>query len=126
MNHRKGSAPEIRAAEIEGRGSLDLALGGKINGDPTDSPPPRQVKTARQLPPRLQPRLLRRAEAAYYITASPSHFDELVAGGLMPKPKRLGERRVAWDRIEIDHAIDLLPTDGDAPDAGNTWADLDG
>ena len=42
----------------------------------------------------------------------------------MPKPKKLGERRLAWDVRAIDLAIDLLPVHGDDTDE-LTWSDVD-
>jgi len=41
----------------------------------------------------------------------------------MPKPRRLGEKRLAWDVRELDAAADALPHDGEelaAVDEG--WA----
>jgi predicted DNA-binding transcriptional regulator AlpA len=75
------------------------------------------------LPPPTR-RGLSRVEAAGYIGTSPSTFDKLVAGGLMPKPKRvLG--RVIWDARALDRAFDALPGDGDSADGDspepNEW-----
>ncbi|MCV9939521.1 hypothetical protein OIU35_24485 [Boseaceae bacterium BT-24-1] len=53
---------------------------------------------------------------------SPSKFGELVKKGLMPQPKRI-DRRVAWDRIALDRAIDALPGGDNADD--ESWADID-
>ncbi len=65
---------------------------------------------------------LRRHEAALYIGVGATKFDEMVADGRMPKPKRV-DGRVIWDRLALDLAFDDLP--GDAPEV-NTWAHLDG
>ena len=85
------------------------------------------MKPHARLPANLPPRLLIREEAAEYISVSPSHFDQLVASGRMPPPKRLGFRRLAWDRFELDAAIDALP--GGKADANGTssdgWGDVD-
>jgi predicted DNA-binding transcriptional regulator AlpA len=75
------------------------------------------------LPPTLAPRLISREAAAAYVCVSPNTFDRMVEQGLMPKPKRLGDRRVAWDVRELDAAIDRLPTET-APD-DETWSDID-
>ena len=37
----------------------------------------------------------------------------------MPRPKKLGERRLAWDVRAIDLAINLLPVHGDDTDEFN-------
>jgi predicted DNA-binding transcriptional regulator AlpA len=76
------------------------------------------------LPPTLAPRLIGREAAAAYISVSPTIFDDMVKDGRMPQPKRLGERRLAWDVRAIDLAVDLLPVQGnDAADT--TWSDVD-
>ena len=76
------------------------------------------------LPPTLAPRLISRVAAAAYISVSPTMFDEMVKDGRMPQPKKLGERRLAWDVRAIDLAVDLLPVQGnDITDT--TWSDID-
>lgn len=70
------------------------------------------------LPPSLPPRGLRRVQAAEYIGVSASTFDKMVAEGLMPKPKRYGDR-VIWDRFALDEAFACL--DGDEPAKANPW-----
>lgn len=65
------------------------------------------------LPPNLAPRLISREAAAAYISLSPNSFDAMVEEGRMPRPKRLGDRRKAWDVRELDRAIDLLPHSGE-------------
>jgi hypothetical protein len=50
-------------------------------------------------------------------------FDELVASGSMPKPKRIDGRRV-WDIVALDFAFDRLPDENGEPDG--TWDDIDG
>ena len=54
-------------------------------------------------------RLLNRDEAAEYIGVSASTLDRLVADGVMPPARALGDRRVVWDRISLDRFIDELP-----------------
>lgn len=61
------------------------------------------------------PRGLGREEAARYVGVGVSLFDEMVADGRMPKPKRIN-RRVVWDRFALDAHFTELP---DA--AGNAW-----
>jgi predicted DNA-binding transcriptional regulator AlpA len=70
---------------------------------------------------RLVPkRGLSRAEAAQYVGIGSTKFDELVATGRMPKPKRIDSRKV-WDIQELDMAFDALPGD---TDTDNTWSDV--
>ena len=54
------------------------------------------------------PRGLRRSSAAAYVGVSATKFDDWVARGLMPQPKRV-DGIVVWDRLEIDAAFDDLP-----------------
>jgi predicted DNA-binding transcriptional regulator AlpA len=62
---------------------------------------------------------LNRREAASYIGISPSLFDEMVADGRMPGPKRINSRTV-WDRLRLDEAFAALP-DEDYAVADNPW-----
>lgn len=63
------------------------------------------------------PRGLSRDEAARYVGVSSTLFDEMVADGRMPKPKRANSR-VIWDRIALDAAFSDLPgEDGNKIDA---------
>lgn len=67
---------------------------------------------SRQLRAQSQPRRgLRREEAAAYLGFSARKFDELIADGRMPKPKRI-DGVVVWDIHRLDHAFDALPDDG--------------
>lgn len=63
---------------------------------------------ARELPVR---RGLSREQAAAYIGVGVTKFDEMVADGRMPPPKRIDARKV-WDIRELDSAFDALPDDG--------------
>ena len=54
------------------------------------------------------PRGLSREEAARYVGVSARTFDQMIADGLMPKPKRQ-RGRVIWDRIALDLAFNDLP-----------------
>ena len=54
----------------------------------------------------------------------------MIADELMPKPRQLTERRLAWDVRQLDAAIDRLPVDGDADTDTDTatdhsWDDID-
>jgi predicted DNA-binding transcriptional regulator AlpA len=68
------------------------------------------------LPPTA--RGLCRIEAARYVGVSPVKFGELVKDGQMPRPKRIGARRV-WDVRALDLAFDAFP--GDTPEETNPW-----
>ena len=68
----------------------------------------------------LAPRGLSRFEAAAYIGISPTLFDEMVADGRMPKPKRINARTV-WDRYQLDSAFEAITTGSER----NPW-DEDG
>jgi predicted DNA-binding transcriptional regulator AlpA len=70
------------------------------------------------LPLSCPPRGLSRVEASAYCGVSPSLFDQMVADGRMPKPKRIN-RRAVFDRLSLDAAFAALP-DGEEP-AENPW-----
>jgi predicted DNA-binding transcriptional regulator AlpA len=74
------------------------------------------------LPPTLAPRLIGREAAAAYVCLSPNTFDDLVGRKLMPKPRRLGEKRLAWDVRELDAAADALPHEGETTAVDDGWA----
>lgn len=56
------------------------------------------------------PRGLSREEAARWVGLGTSKFDELVAAGRLPKPKRI-DGRVVWDRLKVDAAFSELGED---------------
>jgi predicted DNA-binding transcriptional regulator AlpA len=62
------------------------------------------------LPASLPPRLLPRIGAAAYVCVSPCLFDEMVEAGRMPAPRKLSQRRIAWDVAELNAAVDALPS----------------
>lgn len=66
--------------------------------------------------------MLMRDEAAAYLSVSPGMFDAMVKDRRMPPPKLLGAHRKAWDRRELDIAIDQLPTEVE-DDSDRTWAE---
>lgn len=75
---------------------------------------------ARTLRAQSQPRRgLRREEASAYLGLSPRKFDELVADGRMPRPKRI-DGVVVWDLRRLDYAFDALPDEADGT-TGNPW-----
>ena len=49
-------------------------------------------------------------EAARYVGVGATKFDEMVADGRMPRPKRV-DGRVIWDRHRIEAAFSDLPED---------------
>lgn len=74
------------------------------------------------LPLSLPPRGLSREASAAYIGVSVGKFDEMVADGRMPAPKRIDARKL-WDRDALDLAFWALPDDGagDGAGAANPW-----
>lgn len=74
-------------------------------------------KAAASLPASCPPRGLQRDQAAGYVGIGPTKFDEMVADGRMPQPKRIDGRKV-WDRVALDIAFDQLPDDGEP---ANDW-----
>ena len=80
--------------------------------------PPGGSGPAKALPAGSLPRGLSRVQAAEYIGVSPTTFDQMVADGSMPKPKRIG-RRVVWDLQQLDLAFTALPDENDRDDI---WA----
>jgi hypothetical protein len=68
----------------------------------------------------MQPRGLRRAEAARYLGISPSHFDKQRAAGAIPAPRQMLGVEL-YDRLELDSLFD-----GKAPavaNDNNPWDD---
>jgi hypothetical protein len=70
------------------------------------------------LPFSLAPRGLSRVQAAEYVGVGATKFDELVADGRMPRPKRV-DGRIVWDRLRLDEAFSALEEDGALPQ--NEW-----
>jgi predicted DNA-binding transcriptional regulator AlpA len=64
------------------------------------------------------PRWLRRAEAARWVSLSPSKFDQVVKDGRLPAPKMI-DGVVLWDRYRLDDAVELFPVKSDA--AADDW-----
>lgn len=61
-----------------------------------------------------------RWRSAAYIGVGETKFDELVADGRMPPPKRI-DGRVVWDRLALDRAFEALPDDGEGEGDENPW-----
>jgi predicted DNA-binding transcriptional regulator AlpA len=57
------------------------------------------------------PRLMDRAEAARYLSVGITVFDEMVAEGMFPRPKKIKSKQV-WDRIDLESAASAIPEDG--------------
>ena len=56
-------------------------------------------------------------QSAEYVGVGPTKFDEMVADGRMPRPKRI-DGRIVWDRIKLDEAFAALDEDVSAT---NEW-----
>jgi hypothetical protein len=54
------------------------------------------------------PRGLSREDAARYVGVGITKFEEMVADGRMPRPKRV-DGRVIWDRLRLEAAFTDLP-----------------
>jgi len=59
------------------------------------------------------PQALRREEAAAHCGVSPSKFDDWVARGILPKPKRV-DGVVIWIRDWLDAALKAFPDEDQA------------
>lgn len=66
------------------------------------------TRAADILPLSLPPRGLSREQAAAYYGVSPGLFDVMVADGRAPQPKEIN-RRLVWDRLQLDSAFSALP-----------------
>ena len=64
------------------------------------------------------PRGLSRGQSAFNVGVGVTKFDEMVADGRMPKPKRIDGRKV-WDRLAIEEAFTALESD----EGENPWDD---
>ena len=60
------------------------------------------------LPPSLPPLGINRLQASEFVGVSPSFFDQMVAAGTMPAPRRAGSRAI-WDVAELVQAFRALP-----------------
>ena len=56
-----------------------------------------------------------------YVGIGATEFDELVARGRMPAPRRIDGRKV-WDLRELDLSFDALPRDDAA--SKDSWSDF--
>lgn len=64
---------------------------------------------------------LGRLEAAGAIGVSATHFDKLVAAGMMPKPRMMGTCKI-WSVDELRTALHALPREGET--RASTWGDV--
>ena len=64
---------------------------------------------------------LSRIDAANYVGVGPSKFDEMVADGRMPAPRRIDGRKI-WDVRELDASFEDLPHDQSVMPV-NSWED---
>ena len=64
---------------------------------------------------------LARVDAAIYVGVGLTKFDEMVADGRMPPPRRVDGRKI-WDVRELDASFEDLPHDQN-PAPTNSWDD---
>jgi hypothetical protein len=64
---------------------------------------------------------LSRVDAAIYVGVGLTKFDEMVADGRMPVPRRIDGRKI-WDVRELDASFEDLPHDQSAMPT-NSWED---
>jgi hypothetical protein len=62
-------------------------------------------------------------EAALYVGLGSTKFRELVALGVMPRPRLVGSRCI-WDVDDLDAAFKALPVEGGEEGEADTWADM--
>lgn len=91
---------------------------GASNGEAPGRP--RTVR-ASVLPAAVLPIGLSREQVAELIGVSSTKFDQMVADGRMPKPKRIDGRRV-WDSRKVILAFEALDGDGEAADPWGAMA----
>jgi excisionase family DNA binding protein len=70
-------------------------------------------------------RLLRRQDAARYLSVSPGTFDKLVREHQIPQPKVVGEHIRAWDVLDLDSYVDDLPHRNGEDTVDTSWDDFD-
>ena len=68
------------------------------------------------LPISCPPCGLTRVQSAAFIGVGATLFDEMVADGRMPPPKRINTKTI-WDRLALQEAFVALPSDEDT----NPW-----
>ena len=73
------------------------------------------------LPVGILPFLVAREVAAALVGVSATKFDEMVADGRMPEPRKV-DGRILWDTEELRAAVRLLPRrSGKGKDGSNSW-----
>jgi len=70
---------------------------------------------------KIEPRGLRRPDAARYVGVSPSKFDEWVGRKILPPPQKI-DHIVFWDRAKLDAYFDGLNVEEDEDDSD--WQNL--
>ncbi len=72
--------------------------------------------------PSPERRGLDHVESATYVGVSVGLFDEMVRDGRLPPAMAIGGRRLLWDRVQLDKAIDRLAvTDNPGAPADKYW-----
>jgi excisionase family DNA binding protein len=68
---------------------------------------------------KLEQKWLSREEAAEYVRIAVRTFDKLVDEKTMPAPYKISDRRVVWDKMEIDEKVKNCQAN-----AANTWENV--
>lgn len=72
----------------------------------------------------VEPIGLTREEAAEYIRVGVTKFDQMVADGRMPRPKRI-DGRCVWYRVAVDRAFAALPDErGKVDSVNDKWGNV--
>ena len=67
---------------------------------------------------KLEQKWLSREEAAEYVRIAVRTFDKLVDEKTMPAPYKISDRRVVWDKMEIDEKVKNCQANA------NTWENV--
>ncbi len=72
----------------------------------------------------IEPRVLRRGDAARYLSISPTSFDALIDDGVIPPPKTIKSRIKIWDKRALDRVIDDWFDDAEFEGGKNPYDDI--
>lgn len=67
-----------------------------------------KVNASAGMPDGITARCLSKVQAAKYLGVSPNTFARMVANNEAPKPIQISQRRLVWDKRQLDELIDQL------------------